>query len=74
MSTLVNGDSSTANLIFLKTLETLLKHRDGIVINLNEELESKFPFKRAIVYNMNGNIHITEEGSGFSEGQRLYID
>jgi len=74
MSTLIDKTNSIANNVFLKTLSVLLKHRDGIVINVNEELKEVFPYERAIVFNLDGNIHVTEEGAGFIEGQRLYID
>lgn len=70
---MVHEDVLISSQLFLKTLGVLLKHRDGIVINLDEDLQKQFNFGRAIVYNLDGQIGITEEGMGFNEGQRLHI-
>ena len=67
------NDTNTINNLFLKTLQVLLQNRDGIVVNVNDELREQFPFEKVIVYNLEGNIMVIEESKGLLEGQRLYI-
>ena len=62
-------------LIFSNALGILLKENEGLVIELKNDMRQLIPnVNKVVIYNKDGQIHITEASPELKEGQMVWLD